>query len=430
MIMVMHRALYRFSRPAGQAFGAMGVLLLLLPKVNLVELQNGAAGLRIDDILLASCLMLFAAVRIYYADLRPTKVELAFAGWMVALLASNVVNVTLYGRSNWLYSLRYLEYFLFFYFGYYFAQRHELRSLARAVLWINGPIMVLQMFNLIGGYASAGYARGIDRPIGLTGGPWEIGVLINFCLAIFLFDGWVSKKSGVWALVTTSALLLLTASRMAVLAQLTIVVAFYCRNGHSVFSVLWKSGLAVAVLASVFWFTPNPLRERSQDLFNVENINYLQQIYKQTPDNPSLDGFYDFQAQDDSDLSWVMRVSKWCKAIKMWSHNSTGPIFGIGPGGIGIALDGGWLRIIIETGFLGLTAILALAYSISRISPTLRIMLLAIAVNLLMIDIYLAYKVMAFLFFSAGYFAFRNESACRESHVTIANGRSFTLNKI
>ncbi len=200
MIRPMDSALYRLSRPAGQAFGAMGVLLLLLPKVNLVELQNGAAGLRMDDILLASCLMLFAAVRIYYSDLRLTKVELAFAGWMVALLASNAVNVTLYGRSNWLYSLRYLEYFLFFYFGYYFAQRHELRSLARAVLWINGPIMVLQMFNLIGGYASAGYTRGMDRPIGLTGGPWEIGVLINFCLAIFLFDGRVSKKSAVWAL--------------------------------------------------------------------------------------------------------------------------------------------------------------------------------------------------------------------------------------
>jgi hypothetical protein len=412
----MDRALYRFSRPTGQILGWTGLLLLFIPKLNVIGLQvGGAAGLRIDDLLLLFCFFLFASILLYYSDVRPRKIELFFGIWVGAQLASNLVNVTLYGRSSYLYSLRFIEYFLFFYFGYYFAQRNDLRKVAKAILWINGPIMVLQMFGIVGGFASAlpGYTANVGRPIGLTGGPWEIGVLINFCLAILLFDGDVTKKAAIKVFLITTALVLLTASRMAMVTQLAIIIAFYRHRGRNTLSFLWKSGVALTILAAVLWFVPNPLQKRSQKLFDIENLRYMQQMYERTPDNPSLDAFYDFENQDDSDMSWVMRVSKWCVVIKLWMRDSTNPIFGLGPGGIGVALDGGWLRVVIETGFLGLISLLALAPCIWRISQTLRIMLLSIAINMLMLDIYLAYKVMAFLFFTAGYFVFRNESDSR-----------------
>jgi hypothetical protein len=410
----MDRVLYRFSRPTGQLLGLIGALLLFLPKLNLVNLQAGGAGLRIDDALLLSCFVFFASVLFYYSGLRPRKVELAFAGWVTALLISNAVNIVLYGRSSYLYSLRFIEYFLFFYFGYYFAQRYELRTLAKAILWINTPIMLLQMLHLVGGFASAGYSRYPDRPLGLTGGPWEIGVLINFCLAIFLFERKVGKGAALRSVLFTSALVLLTGARMAMLAQLAIILAYYRRRGRNLFSMVWKSSAAIAVLAAVIWFIPNPLQERSQKLFNAENFYYLQQMYERTPDNPSLDEFYDYEtngAPEDSDLSWVMRVSKWCVATKLWMRDSTSPIFGLGPGGIGVALDGGWLRVVVESGGLGLVALIALAYQLWRISSTLKIMLLTIAINMLMVDIHLAYKVMGFLFFTAGYYTFQNEKA-------------------
>jgi hypothetical protein len=409
----MDRALYRFSRPTGQILGLVGVSLIFLPKLNLVQLQVGAAGLRIDDVVLLSCFMFFASVFLYYSTARPRKIELAFAGWMVALLVSNFVNVALYSRSSYLYSLRFIEYFLFFYFGYYFAQRYKIRTLAKAILWINGIVMVLQMFHVVGGFASAGYSTKPDRPLGLTGGPWEIGVLINFCLAIFLFDGKVTRKAAIQTVLVTSALLILTASRMAILAQLAIIIAYYRQQGRNVLPFLLKSSAAVAVLAALVWFVPNPLQERSQKLFDMQNLRYLQQMYERTPDNPSLDEFFDFEVQEDSDMSWVMRVSKWTVVAKLWMRDSTSPFFGLGPGSIGVALDGGWLRIIIETGLLGLISLLVLARSLWCISPPVKIMVVVIAINMLMTDIYLAYKVMAFLFFAAGYFIFQNESASR-----------------
>src|SRR5271170_7307199 len=106
----MDLALYRFSRRTGQIFGFIGVLLLFIPKFNIVELQVGGAGLRVDDAMLLFCFVFFVSVLLYYSAIRPRKIELAFAGWILALLASNFVNVTLYGRSSYLYSLRFIEY--------------------------------------------------------------------------------------------------------------------------------------------------------------------------------------------------------------------------------------------------------------------------------------------------------------------------------
>ena len=70
-------ALYRFSRRTGQIVGLTGVFLLFLPKLNLVGLQAGGAGLRINDALLLACFVLFASVLLYYSALRPSRMELA-----------------------------------------------------------------------------------------------------------------------------------------------------------------------------------------------------------------------------------------------------------------------------------------------------------------------------------------------------------------
>src|ERR1700733_5539918 len=188
-------ALYRLSLWNGRILACAGVLLLFMPKINIVNLQSNAAGLRIDDLFLLTCFGFFGACILYYPVLRVRKIELAFTGWVIATAASNILNMALYGRSSILYSLRFIEYFLFFYFGYYFAQRYSLRKVARATLWVNGIVMVLQELHVIGGFASAGYVSGVDRPIGLTGGPWEVGGLINFCLIILIFGRGKRAKS-------------------------------------------------------------------------------------------------------------------------------------------------------------------------------------------------------------------------------------------
>lgn len=189
---------------------------------------------------------------------------------------------------------------------------------------------------------------------------------------------------------------------MAMLANLVVLLIFYCKKGR-VFSVAWKTALAVTILACGLFFIPNPLQERSTNLFSANNIDLLQAAYAGVPDNPTVDKLYDVElADDDSDASWLMRAGKWCVAVKLWTYDAATLLLGIGPGSLGISLDGGWLRALIETGILGMVTLLFLVRSLWRISPLLRAMLIVMAINMLMIDIYISYKVVAFLLFTAG----------------------------
>ena len=77
-------------------------------------------------------------------------------------------------------------------------------------------------------------------------------------------------------------------------------------------------------------------------------------------------------------------------------------IFGVGPGTLTPALDGGWLRVICETGIVGTLVFLSLLRKISRLSTCCSMAVFALAINMLMIDAHMAYKVVAFLFFLVG----------------------------
>jgi len=188
------------------------------------------------------------------------------------------------------------------------------------------------------------------------------------------------------------------------------MIAFYRHARYRIAPLMWKSALAIAIVAAGIIYIPNPLSERSQKLFSTDNIGYLAAAYDLVPDNPRVEGFtegWEVQAMtgqdpDNGDASWLMRVFKWSAAVKLWLHDPVSLLFGIGPGTVGPALDGGWLRIVTETGIIGLVLSICLARTIWRISITLRIMLIAMAVNMLMIDIYISYKVMAFLMLTAG----------------------------
>jgi hypothetical protein len=93
-------------------------------------------------------------------------------------------------------------------------------------------------------------------------------------------------------------------------------------------------------------------------------------------------------------------------------------IFGVGPGTLGPALDGGWLRLVSETGAVGTVAFLFLMRKISNLSIACSMSVLALAVNMLMVDSQNAYKVMVFLFFLAGTQIGQQSKQARASELT------------
>src|ERR1700737_1452608 len=128
----------RYSANLRRTLIALGVAMLFMPKVNLVSIAGESAGIRIDDVLLFLIFALLMAGVLLAR--KPTingieSIVFILVGYM---LLSNLVNLHLFGRSSVLYSLRYFEYFMFFYIGrYFFDARYSAARLLYALLFVN-----------------------------------------------------------------------------------------------------------------------------------------------------------------------------------------------------------------------------------------------------------------------------------------------------
>ena len=389
----------------------LGVCLLFAPKINILSVAAGeSAGIRIDDILIFIIFVLLVLGALLNHRYKISKIEsivFILIGYMLLL---NVFNLLIYGRSSLFYSFRYLEYFVFFYIGqYFFIKGYSIYWLFLALLLVNGILMILQQFSIVGGFSSAGYIGDVlGRPIGLTGGPWEISAILNFCFAVLFFgankfNGFVQKFT-LFALITT--LLLLTGSRVSALAHVVLIFYFYYIQSLNRAVFITKSVFVALVFAITVFLVPNPLSERSENIFSWSNIEHFMEEYAgASPIEENFGGFSEETVIFDQslDVSWLFRIGHWAIAIKTWLNSLSNLIFGVGAGHWGFALDGGWLRVLTELGLLGTLIFLLFLYRTAEISCVMFAVVIALTINMLFIDIHIAYKVMSLFFFLTGY---------------------------
>ena len=388
---------------------ALGVAMLFMPKVNIVSIAGESAGIRVDDVLLLVLFALLMAGVLLARKPTINRIESIVFILIGCMLLSNLINLQMFGRSSLLYSLRYLEYFLFFYIGqYFFAARYSVARLLYALLFVNAIVMVLQGFSLIGGFSSAGFAQNVSgRAIGITGGPWEVGAILNFSLATLLFDR--DKVGGVtfriFLIAGTSALVVMTGARMPALAHIFLISYYLYLQSPNKTYFLRNAAVTAGTLLVAIVLIPNPLTERSESLFSMTNIEQFKEQYsKATVPAEKFEGWSEMStADEDTDPSWLTRVARWIIAIKTWTNSPLTWFVGVGPGNWGPALDGGWLRVMSEWGLLGLSLFLAFLYRIADISRATCALVVALAINMLFIDIHMAYKAMSLFFFLSGY---------------------------
>jgi O-Antigen ligase len=399
----------RYSANLRRTIIVLGVAMLFTPKMNIVSIAGESAGIRIDDVLLLVIFALLMAGVLLARKLTINGIESITFILIGYMLLSNLINLQMFGRSSLLYSLRYFEYFMFFYIGrYFFDARYSVGRLLYAMLLVNTILIVLQGFAIIGGFSSAGFAQDVsDRAIGLTGGPWELGAILNFSLAIFLFDRNTvgGLKLRIFLIACTSALVVLTGSRMPALAHIFLISYFLYRQSPNKTYFLRNAAIIGSLLLLVIVLVPNPLTERSESLFSMTNIEQFKDQYsKASVPEEKFEGWSEISTADEyTDPSWLTRVARWIIAIKTWTNSPLTWFVGVGPGNWGPALDGGWLRVMSECGLFGLSIFLVFLYRIAHISRATFAMVVALAINMLFIDLHLAYKAMALFFFFGGY---------------------------
>jgi CDP-diglyceride synthetase len=98
------------------------VILLFLPKINIISFENETAGLRIDDFIL-----LFFSFILGFAFLYNEKTINKIEYWLIYIVSLSIISfiinhlLVIYGvihvKAKLYYAIRICEYFLFFYIG-------------------------------------------------------------------------------------------------------------------------------------------------------------------------------------------------------------------------------------------------------------------------------------------------------------------------
>ena len=184
----------------------------------------------------------------------------------------------------------------------------------------------------------------------------------------------------------------------------TILVWFYiARHSRHRAAATVKFFVGILVLCICIFLVPNTLTKRSVNLFSAANIEYFQEAYGSIDPGREPLEFSAITVPDDSDMSWMMRMVKWVYAIKVWRANPVCWFLGVGPGTWGPALDGGWLRLLTENGVIGLVLFVLMLRCRDCNQSIMGPIRCCLFINMLMIDLNIAYKAMAFVLFVLGY---------------------------
>lgn len=404
--------------------------IFVIPKLPLIAMgaYEGAA-LRLDDLVVA----LFGAIALVFAagsrETRISRVEMVVGAVVLASIASLLLNIY-WERGSLLYVLRFVEYWLFFYAGILVKDQGGAVKALIIVYCAQAVAVVLQAIGVVGGYRDGIYYQELVLPTGLTGGSYEAPMMFALIAAFLLRAETVRTTWKHVFAVSTFFLVAISGARApligfaaAYIIFLSTLVAGRKALGRIVLLSSLVGLFALAPAIHSLEFRDNSVGKRLQSVLTMESVHAVRHVYLVSPSgHTGITGQELARIQSDlrtgetlamevtrslpaADASLAIRVNKWFWGLKTqlnqeWWH----VLVGIGPGTMGNALDGGWLRIFIEQGILGLMAFALLLAFRPRPNGTdpLGLVLVVFVIGNLFIDYYLASRVMPLVFLMYG----------------------------
>lgn len=364
------------------------------------------AGLRIDDAIIAIWLLIFLLIVVEKKITFTRKIDFTYYMFLLNMFVGTILSSVIYQQGTIIFPFRFLEYFTFFIMGVYIAKKEiNISTLMQCVFYMNVIVALLQFAGILGGFSVTGYRPNVSaRVIGLTSGPWELGVILNF-ITCYFFASSAKAHYKYFIFVLGLLVILLSGSRMSFVAQVVLLMVYMFNHANAVSIIRRVLIVTPFVFLTLIYFSDSVVAERSEKLFNMDNIISLPDYYRNTelvkgdPDwttSGMLDG-------NDVDASWAIRSIKWMYALKLFLSNPMFILFGVGAGTFGIALDGGWLRLFAECGVVGALLFISFLRRCKRRSKVMQYCFIVFSINMIMIDVYMSYKIMAMLLFLAGY---------------------------
>lgn len=399
-------------------------LFLLAPKVNIIQISGQTSGIRADDLFLL-LVSPYLLMRIRDA-LEPI---LAVRLYLVFIALAFVSAVWHVDSNDWklaLYPLRLLEYTTFLIFGALRTSRRLLSSIASLIILFNTGAALGQMFLGWGGFPYSRYAQEVGaRAIGLTAGPWEMAAVVNIALA-YLAYAWGQRRERAARFLSIYMValvcMILSGSRVGLVVNTLIVASYFMALDVKPLNRVLGIGATLAISALTFVAVPNSLGERSRALLEQGNLEHTQQIGRWDGcQSGEVGGIIDFAVVDDGkhDPSWGVRAQKWATALCIFNQTPGNYLLGVGPGYFGPALDGGFVRVLVEHGAIGLLIFLTSLIGGDTAFRRHRLFAIVFAAHMVFIDIYLSYKFVSLLLFMLGAMHANRNDEKTKAHASI-----------
>jgi hypothetical protein len=403
--------------------------------VNILSIENETAGLRVDDLILLF-FSFFLSCAFLWNNKKFISIELLLFFIVATSLISFIINHLLVAsdilqvKAKIFYVVRIAEYFLFFYAGRMLFEILTIEKIVNTFLLINILFMILQKFGLAGTITGLN-TQTIDmaRVSGIASFPAEMGGVLNiiFCFLLFnkpqhirLFNIQLSPHlEKIWKDTRPYRLFLLfigltapTGARIALASTFIIFILYLIHvNKKSwlrfvpAFTLLLVLAIPVAYIVII---NTDSIFGRSSRLLSTNNFSIISDVWNAVDTNIDI---YDNINSDSGeyDMSWWMRLNKWCYALKIYVTRPECYLQGVGPGAFSSAVDGSYVRILTENGVIGGILYFLFFRYIYKQSETLKWIVFSFLLNMIFFDVYLAYKTMTFLFLISGYYYALNQ---------------------
>ena len=368
------------------------ICISMLPKINLISVGTSSAGIRIEDFLLAViCLFLFVyskknQMSKYYSDdfRKLKKIFYIYLLFSVISTLYGIVKGYISPLLSCLFVIRKLEYFYMFYIGYYYGKSDNLKNKGKLIdfiVYFHFGMCLLQMFGLVGSFNRGEMLDTLTqgRVSSTFNGAYELSAFLLLILPYYIYNLLYNVDSKLKNILNISLItfcIVMSMSRTSLVIEVVIVLYMIMKSkiihNRKLVQKLLISGVCV-LLPVLFVVVPKIDLSRFTTLSFSKTVYIFEFTwnYKNFDKYVSTgswygDSIYSLNQMDAMgyDGSLFQRVSHWMQLIDGWLSS---PLIGTGVSISGNSADGNYIKILVETGLIGLVLWMLLLWKIYKI---------------------------------------------------------------
>lgn len=329
--------------------------ILFIPKITLVPIPGYWQGIRIEDILI---LIFFFQIIYYDRKIKifdNKRIYNNFYYYLLILLFSEIV-ASFYKDVNIILTIRLFQYFiLIFLFEELIIDKKNLSYYLKIYLLINLIFAILQKLKLVGSITSLGFLDTdhflSQRSMGLTGGSWELGVIVSIIFFIFTFI----KKNNyeLFIVFIISLICCYLAEGRANFVALITSTFIYLVYSNKIY--IYHKIIIFTIIAIILFLFNTQLYELKfiNKIIGID-FNFLNKLFFATLNNIELN--VDTIPNPEVHLSIWYRMKEWRMAFEIINSNNLSLL--IGAGLTKIYTESVYLRILLSSGVVGILYVL------------------------------------------------------------------------